>query len=154
MSNNEHSSCRKWCRKSWIDVWAMFKRFIIIIIAQLVGWAIFSYVEDDLNVIDCFINPIKVADNMYPLSNETEKATALFYKLYNKTGQVLTFNQSAEIYSVFRAYFNVPIQEPMLSDDRALRGCVKWYRFSAVTMTTIGKIRHPMIPVGPILGST
>ena len=136
MSKNKMSCCLKWFQESW----AITKRFAIVIFAQLIGWAIFSYVEDDLNVIDCFANSSRVADKLYPLSNETETAAAFFSKLYNKTGQVLTLNQSIATYSLFKTYFNVPNQEVFLTNDRAYRGCVKWFRFSVVTMTTIGKI--------------
>ena len=112
-----------------------------IIIIQLIGWAIFSYVEDDLNVIDCFQNPKKVAEEMYPASNEAERATILFYKLYNKTGQALTVNQSIEMYSLFKTYFNVPYQghEWMPEELKSYLACFKWFRFSILTSTTIGK---------------
>jgi len=89
-------------------------------------------------VADCFLNPMKVAEKVYPLSNETERATVLFYKLHNRTGHVLTGNQSNEVYTLFKAYFKVPNQRALMDQERAILACVKWYRFSVVTMTTIG----------------
>ena len=89
---------------------------------------------------DCFLNPMKVAEKVYPLSNETERATVLFYKLHNRTGHVLTGNQSNEVYTLFKAYFKVPNQRALMDQERAILACVKWYHFSVVTMTTIGKL--------------
>ena len=131
------------------DSWAIFKRFFLIIFTQVIGWAIFSYAEDGVNVVDCFLNPMKVADKVYPLSNETERASVLFYKLYNRTGHVLTANQSNEVYFLFKAYFKVPNQRAFMDRDRAILACVKWYRFSVVTMTTIGKLLIGMYKIAP-----
>ena len=133
MPTNDKCCCCRCCIDMWCDIWAICKRSIPIIIVQLIGWALFSYVEDDFSVIDCFSNPENVAAKVYPPSNELGKAVILFSELYNKTGQKLSVKQATQMYSLFKTYFSV--REQVTSPH----ACVKWYRFSVLTMTTIGK---------------
>ena len=76
MANNNKGCCCRCCIDMWCDIWAICKRSVPIIIVQLIGWALFSYVEDDFSVIDCFSNPENVAAKVYPPSNELGKAVA------------------------------------------------------------------------------
>ena len=132
-------SCKRCCKTFWLQVYGIFLRSIPICISQLVGWALFSYVEDDLSIIDCFANRNRVIEKAFPNVDEIERATELFVRLYNKTGQVLSNNQSISLYNIFKTHFNVPDAEYLDNDMKVYLGCLKWYRFSVMTMTTIGE---------------
>ena len=139
-TSSERGRCHKCCSETCSYFVLLTKKSIPVVIIQLIGWALFSYVEDDLNVIDCFARPQKVAEMMFPPSNEEQRAGVLFNKLYNKTGQELTVNQSIEMYHLFRAYFKMPAYGLNISDGiKTYIACVKWFRFASLTLTTIGK---------------
>jgi len=102
----------------------------------LIGWALFSYVEDNNNVLDCFINRKKVAETL-PNVNHWQLITELFERLANRTGQTLSKNQSVEVYSLFAKNFDAPRLAYASEEMKAFLVCIRWYRFSVATMTTI-----------------
>ena len=129
--------------KLFCQIYGIIVRSIPVVIAQLIGWALFSYVEDDLNIIDCVANRDRVAEMFHPFVNathETQREIELFTTIAIKTGHIMSENQSIEAYKLFQTYFNVPDTNNFLSNkDKAYLGCLKWYRFSVMTMTTIGE---------------
>eukprot|EP00794_Sanderia_malayensis_P015766 gene15766-17357_t len=142
MAGRGISCCqRPCCRTFWSTSWGLFKGGMLIILYELVGWILFSYVEDNLNVWHCVTNHEKVAaDYYYPLVVKDIKSyKALFAGLANKTGQSLTEQQKHAMYLMYKKHYNVP--DPISSHPKALvvyQSCLKWYRFSALTVTTIG----------------
>lgn len=128
------------CAKFWRQIYGIVKRSIPVIIAEFIGWAIFSHVEEGLSVFDCFGNHDRVVEKLYPPMNEQKGIKELFSSLENKTGQYLSVNQSLEIYSIFKQHFNVPDEVILSKEELVYIGCLKWYRFSVMTMTTIGKL--------------
>ena len=124
----------------------LFVKSLPVVFLNVIGWAIFSYVEDDLNLINCITKPKKVAA-LYQMSDSKERANILFHKLYNKTGQELTGNQSTEVYVLFATYFNVPQQVELSESLKIYVICTKWLRFSMLTSTTIGKLYTYMRPI-------
>ena len=74
----------------------------------------------------------------FPSVNQLQLITELFERLANRTGQALSKNQSGEVYGIFATHFNAP--EPVYAGEKmkAALGCIRWYRFSVATMTTIG----------------
>ena len=136
MANKDSRFYRKCCLR---NLFSLIKQVIPIFIIHFIGWALFSYIEDSLNVLGCIANSQKVAEEPHPSSNKTERALILFSMLYNKTGQALTTKQQSEILFIFRRYFNVPKQEAAAISNLNNLGCSKWLRFSIMTSTTIGK---------------
>ena len=146
MAINDRCSCcisKSCCKTFWLQIYGILLRSIPVLIAQLVGWALFSYIEDDLSIIDCFANKTRVIEKTFPRVDETKRVTELFEKLYNKTGQILSNNQSISLYDMFKTHFSVPDEEYLDNNLKVYLGCLKWYRFSVMTMTTIGKCSTP-----------
>ena len=131
--------CTEKCRRNLSSFCSFVKRSLLIVMIQLLGWALFSYAEDRVNVIDCFTNPDRVVATVYPPTNELQKAVEFFVGLRKQTHQVLSLNQSAKMYALFKSHFNVPAQKYPAKEAQAYIACVRWYRFSVLTMSTIGK---------------
>lgn len=139
---------RRYCTRScwrhcWHEILSIIKKSIPVVIAQLIGWALFSYVEDDLNILDCLSRPGSLAGRMHKVNDEKKREIELFTRLYFKTSQFLSENQSKVMYHQFKEHFDVPDPLYLSKDDAIFLGCIKWYRFSVMTMTTIGKCREP-----------
>ncbi|XP_065068475.1 potassium channel subfamily K member 5-like [Rhopilema esculentum] len=130
--------CCRCCKTFWCQILGITLRSFPIVILELIGWALFSYVEDNLHLKYCFSNTNHVADKLYPQGNETKKATELFTRLYHKTKLLPSNNQSVVIYALFQFHFKVPPSVPLSKEILGGLGCLRWYRFSAMTMTTIG----------------
>ena len=108
---------------------------------QILGWLLFSYIEDNINAVECFTDFNKIATAKLPVVvNETERATLFFQRLENKTNQSTTELQSTAIYFMFHKHFNaLPATVAPTKFSIGYDVCKKWYRFSVLTMTTIGK---------------
>ena len=130
------STGAKQFRSQMFDI---IKKAIPVVIMEIIGWAVFSYVEDNLSIIDCFIDSEVVADKLYPQVDK-KKTIELFTRLKYKTKLLPSHNQSVAIYALFQSYFEVPPSVPLSKQSMAYLGCLKWYRFSVMTMTTIGKL--------------
>lgn len=126
------NTVKRHCCKFWRGIAILMKKFCPVLMAQVIGWAMFSYIEDDINVIDCYANPQKIANKLQLLVSEAELAVMISNKAAIKAGQNMTKSQSIEIYSLFKEYFEVP--------DQVDSGCHKWSRFATLTATTIGDL--------------
>ena len=104
---------------------------------QLIGWMLFSYVEDDLNLFECAKNGgMKLARQ----DTEVQKYTRFFENLQNKTNTSLTLLEKRNMYLTFQEYFKAPsTQAPIDGEEIWIqKKCFRWYRFSVMTMTSIG----------------
>ena len=141
IANGKSCCCtaKSCCKTFWCQIYGITIRSIPVVIAQLVGWVLFSYVEDDLNVIDCVVNRNRVIEKTFPDADEVQQITELYERLANQTGQTLSNNQSNEIYALFKEYFDIPDVENLEENRKVFLGCIRWFRFAVMTMTTIGK---------------
>ncbi len=130
--------CRcRCCRSCCSELWTIFRGWIILILYGAIGWFLFSYTEDDLNVIDCFRGLDVVAAKHYP--DETKRAALFFSRLGKLTNQTLSVNESTAVYFLFYGTFKGSETVPYDRDLFSWNLCIKWYRFSVVTITAIGK---------------
>eukprot|EP00112_Aurelia_sp_Birch-Aquarium-sp1_P013034 Seg275.11 transcript_id=Seg275.11/GoldUCD/mRNA.D3Y31 product="Potassium channel subfamily K member 5" protein_id=Seg275.11/GoldUCD/D3Y31 len=128
-SQQDRHECRNACL-------GLVKRGLFILLIQIIGWVMFTYVEGDFSLKDCFTNPTLLGKQ----DAEMIKYKQLFYDLQNKTNQTLNTSQKKFIYFKFKKYFNGHLTpSPTNGDaDWGIKKCMTWYRFSVVTMTTIG----------------
>ncbi len=129
--------CCRCCYNCCSVFCSIFKGWIILVLYGAIGCFLFSYTEDNLNVIDCFRGLDVVAAKHYP--NEARRLKLVFERLGNLTNQTLSLNKSIAVYNLFYNSFKGSASVPVHRDLFAWDLCWKWYRFSMVTITTIGK---------------
>ena len=125
------------CLKARVRLCGVAKRAIALVMFQLFGWFIFTYVEEDIILTDCWTNGEKVTKQVNEhLKNHTTKEidlcsnTSLKYLLKSNV-TCKTFNRKlAMIYAMFNP---APTKK---SDNFA---CYKWFPFVVATLTTIGE---------------
>lgn len=127
------SRCSGCCSK----LWGFMKRGLFLLLLQLIGWFLFAYVDDDLNLFECAKNGGKKLARQDP---EVQKYTRFFENLQNKTNRSLTLIEKRDMYLTFQTFFKAPSTQAPIDGEKIWIGkkCFKWYRFSVMTMTSIG----------------
>ena len=121
---------------------ARFKEFIkkalIILLYQILGWIAYTYIEEGFALTDCLFDN----DNIRRL-----KATNITngkVKLYDNVNVTLAGELNGTIFDIyyeeFKTYFGA--KEPKSSSVNIHDICTKWYLFTAITLTTVGKFTY------------
>ena len=114
----------------------LVKKAIIIQVYQLIGWVAYTYIEEGFALTDCLFDK----DNIKRLkaTNNTLGKVKLFSDL-NKTLEGELNGTIFDIYhEEFKIYFDA--KEPATTGVDILEICARWYQFTAITLTTVGKI--------------
>lgn len=120
------------------------KKIVIVLLFQILGWFAYTYMEEGFPLTDCLFN----TDNIRQLkaSNDAKKTGELYQKLNETLMGDLNASRFEIYYDEFIAYFEVKERRTETVDISAI--CTKWYLFTAITLTTVGKIStmHVLTP--------
>ena len=116
---------------------SFLKRLAVVAFIQIIGWFLFTYIEEGFALTDCIFNQarIKQLTTAVP-ANKTEKELELYSGLNNILEGNLT-EANFDIYrQEFKEYFKV--KEVQLKEVELYEICTRWYLFTAITLTTVG----------------
>ena len=135
-------ACRRY--RCCCQFWGLLKGSLVMFMYQIAGCLLFTYIEDNFNAIECFRNA--------PVVNETTHARLFLDQLARKTNETLTEQQATAMKLLFMEHFNVSLQPSIgVNDWSRINECLKWYHFSAMTITTIGKAFFQFLSFSPLL---
>ena len=116
----------------------LVKKIIVLFIIQTTAWFLYTYIEEGFLLTDCIFNQEKINR-----LKETKKqnVTRQENELYAELDKIFLGDldrSKFEIYHAeFKSYFNV--KEPVPTKVSIHEICTKWYLFTAITLTTVGK---------------
>ena len=112
------------------------KKALIILLYKVFGWITYTYIEEGFALTDCLFDN----DNIRRL--KATNITQSKVKLYNDLNITLEGELDGKIFDIyykeFRTYFDA--KEPTSSSVSIHEICTKWYQFTAITLTTVGKV--------------
>ena len=117
----------------------LLKKAFFVLLIQIVGWFVYTYVEEGFPLTDCIFDH----DNIKKINAEKSNVndTSARIKLYFDISYIVKGNLKPENFEVyhdeFKNYFNVT---PTVKKEVSIGEiCTKWYLFTAITLTTVGK---------------
>ena len=114
----------------------LLKKIFIVLLYQVIGWILYTYIEEGFALTDCLFDQ----DNIRRLkTTNTAQGKA---KLYNDLNRTLGGDLNGTIFNIyheeFKTYFAA--KEPNSDSIDVNEICKRWYLFTAITLTTVGKI--------------
>lgn len=116
----------------------LFKKIIIVFIFQLIGWYAYTYMEEGFSLTDCIFD----RDNIRRLKTPEEKNTKA--ELYKNLNESLMGELNETLFRIYHAEFKTffKAKEPEAKPVDVNAICMKWYLFTAITLTTVGKATY------------
>ena len=113
----------------------LIKKIIVILLFQLIGWFAYTYMEEGFSLTDCLFDK----DNIRRL--KTPKPVHTKEKLFNDLNETLEGELNGKIFNIyheeFKRFFDAKEPKPKSLDVYEI--CTRWYLFTAITLTTVGK---------------
>ena len=117
----------------------LLKKAFFVLLIQIVGWFVYTYIEEGFPLTDCIFNHDNIKKINAKKSNVNDTSSRI--TLYFDISYILKGNLKPEkfeaYYGEFKNYFNVT---PAVKKEVSIGEiCTKWYLFTAITLTTVGK---------------
>ena len=114
----------------------LLKKIFVILLYQIIGWILYTYIEEGFALTDCLFDQ----GNIRRL--QTTNTSQVKVKLYNDLNKTLGGDLNGTIFNIyheeFKTYFAA--KEPNSASIDVSEICKRWYLFTAITLTTVGKI--------------
>ena len=133
--------CCTWTRLR-ATICGCFKRTAVLLTWQALGWAVFTYLEEDINPFHCFVDHGSIlAKKATKDINRIAAVNELYVKIHDHLNGThsLTNTSFEDIYDEFRKHFKVKDVHPVSNKAIIISTCKRWLGFTTVTLTTIGK---------------
>lgn len=118
----------------------LLKKAIVVLLIQIVGWFVYTYIEEGFPLTDCIFNHDNIKKIIAKKSNVNDTSAGI--KLYFDISHILKGDLKPDKFEVyydeFKNHFNVT--PTVLTEVSIGEICRKWYLFTAITLTTVGKL--------------